>query len=403
MAAAYQWGYRIAFIVAGAAPLYLADIASWSTAYLVMAGLMVFGVIGVLFAPAEKVHVIPAIPKIVQARPVAEAVEWALRLVVLLSGALILGSGLSGKGNLLAALLPDTAGAALLAAWTAKPNGFWLQLAAVVIGMAVVVAAAWPLPGTRSQPSLYLSRAFGEPLSDFFRRFGGAAGAIIALICFYRITEFVLNLMNPFYIDVGFTLTEIAEVRKVYGTAMNIIGTFLGGYAIARWGLMRPLIIGAVIAPLSNLSFAWLSTQGPSLLALTATISVQNVAQSFAAICLIAYMSSLTSAGFTATQYALFTSLYALPDKIIATQSGRIVEAAARSAETGGLWAPLKSLFVALPSESYTAGAAKMGLGPSALGAGYFVFFIYTFAIGLIVIPLALWARRQSALNARID
>jgi PAT family beta-lactamase induction signal transducer AmpG len=111
-------------------------------------------------------------------------------------------------------------------------------------------------------------------------------------------------------------------------------------------------------------------------------------------------MSSLTSAGFTASQYALFSSLYALPDKFIMTQSGRIVEAAAQSAESGGLFAPLKNLIAALPDASYVAGAAKLGVAPISLGAGYVAFFIYSCVIGLVVVPLAVVVARGKYANS---
>ena len=142
--------------------------------------------------------------------------------------------------------------------------------------------------------------------------------------------------MNPFYLDLGYTLVEIAEIRKVFGVAMTMFGVFAGGLAVARYGLLRAMVIGALAGPLSNLLFIWLAMQHHSLWALFAAIGLDNIAGGFAGTCLIAYMSSLTSAGFTATQYALFSSLYAIPGRLLASQSGRIVESAARFADSGG-------------------------------------------------------------------
>ena len=404
MAAAYQWGYRIAFITAGAAPLFLADAFSWSVSYGVMASLMVIGVIAVWLAPRERAHAVRPIPRTDgPPRPVMDRLEWLVRLGVLIVGAIILGTGLSAKATFLSALMPSGLAAPFLAAWAARPLGLLLQLAAIILGFAVIVIAAWPLPGKPTQPGLFLSHAFGEPIADFLTRFGRAASLIVFLICFYRISDFVLNIMNPFYLDLGFTLTEVAQVRKIFGALMFMLGVFAGGFAIARWGLMGPLVAGAIIAPLSNLTFAWLSTVGPSVPGLMIALGFNNIAQSFAGTCLIAYMSSLTSAGFTASQYALFSSLYALPDKFIMTQSGRIVESVAQSAENGGLFAPLKALFSTLPETSFALGATKAGLAPASLGAGYFAFFIYTFLIGLIVVPAAFAvARRKDAQTATI-
>jgi PAT family beta-lactamase induction signal transducer AmpG len=110
-------------------------------------------------------------------------------------------------------------------------------------------------------------------------------------------------------------------------------------------------------------------------------------------------MSSLTAEGFTATQYALFSSLYSLPGKLVASQSGRIVETAATSAEQGGLFAPLKHLFSGLPAHVYGESASKLGLAPAALGTGYIVFFLYSFLIGVLAIGLAFMinAREEAA------
>ncbi len=388
LAATYAWGYRVAMVVAGALPLVLADVFSWSLSYAVMGALMSIGVLAVLFAPRETAHEIRSIPgNGLPVRPVIERAEWSARFFVLVVGALFLGTGLSGNTDVLALTLPSAAAAKLTTAWSSA-YGPWLQLGSVIVGFGFIVLSAWPLPGKKTRPGLFLFHAFGDPLVNFLSRFGRTAGLIIALICVYRISDFVLNLMNPFYIDLGFSLTEIAEVRKIFGTVMTVLGVFAAGYAIVRWGIMKPLIVGAFAGPLSNLVFAWLATQGASIPALTIAIGLDNVAMGFSGTCLIAYMSSLTAEGFTATQYALFTSLYAIPGKLLASQSGRIVESAAVSAHESGLFAPLKSLFASLPTGALSSGAANAGVSPQALGAGYTVFFMYSFLIGLIAIVL---------------
>jgi PAT family beta-lactamase induction signal transducer AmpG len=160
---------------------------------------------------------------------------------------------------------------------------------------------------------------------------------------------------------------------------------------------MRTLVIGAFAGPLSNLVFAWLATRGPELGALYIAIGIDNLASGFAGTALIAYMSSLTSAGFTATQYALFSSLYALPGRLIASQSGRIVEGVARSAEAGGTFAPLKGLFARLPAGALAEGAAKAAVAPASLGAGYLAFFLYSTLLGLVAIALVLLVARRDA------
>ncbi len=400
MVAIYQFGFRIGFLIAGAAPLFLADAFNWHVSYIAMAVLMSVGIAGALFAPRERAHSIRPVPRVSgTARPLADGIEWFLRLAVLVLGALLLGSGLTGRDLFLRTILPGDMNDAFHALWQARSTGVWMQISAVVSGLAVVAIAAVPLPGKTTQPGLFLSHALGDPIVDFFHRFRREAFLIVTLICFYRVSDFVLIIMNPFYLDLGFSLTQIAEIRKIYGAVMYMVGAFAGGYAIARWGLMRALVAGAIMAPLSNLTFAWLATIGPSTPALVSALAFNNVALSFAGTCLIAYMSSLTSAGFTATQYALFSSLYALPDKIIMTQSGRIVEAAARSADSGGWFAPLRGLIGTLPDTSYAAGAANAGVAPVSLGAGYIAFFIYSCVIGLCIVPLAIVvSRRQISL-----
>jgi hypothetical protein len=252
----------------------------------------------------------------------------------------------------------------------------------------VLFAACCPIPGHPTRPGAYLAGSFGSPFAEFFRRFGRLGALILALICIYRLSDFVLNIMNPFYLDLGFTKTELAEVRKVFGVVATTVGVFLAGWSVARLGVLRTLVIGAFVGPISNLVFAWLATQGSSLTALFIAIGVDNSSGGFAGTALIVYMSSLTSLGFTATQYALFSSLYALPGKLLASQSGRIVEASARQAEAGGFAAPLLGLFDRLPAGTLAKGAQTAGVAPAALGAGYIAFFLYTAAIGIAAIAL---------------
>ncbi|TAL28688.1 MAG: MFS transporter [Phenylobacterium sp.] len=401
MAAAYQWGYRIAMIVAGAAPLLIAESYGWSASYAVMAGLMLAGVAGVLGAPREKEHVIrPIHAEGVPSRPALELPEWIARLAVFVFGALLLGSGLAADASLLAAGLNSlglpAAAEAVKAAWEMKPQGVYFQLLSVAAGLGIIVVAILPIPGLKTRPGVYLFAALGDPLVDFLKRYKGVAALILALICLYRLSDFVLNIMNPFYADLGFSKIEIAEVRKVFGVVATVIGVGLGGFLVARLGMMRALVIGAFAGPISNLAFGWLALQGPQLWALFVAIGVDNIAGGVSGTCLIAYMSSLTSAGFTATQYALFSSLYALPGKLIASQSGRIVESSAAAADVGGPMAGLKAMFGRLPPEAFAGAMEKSQVSPAALGAGYLVFFIYSSLIGVVAIVLAFMvARRQ--------
>ncbi|MDO8379148.1 MFS transporter [Phenylobacterium sp.] len=393
MAAAYQWGYRIAMIVAGVVPLAMSDVVGWSLSYALMAGLMVVGVLGVLGAPREAKHLMRDIDFAgVAGIPLRDGVEWVLRLAIVLLGALVFGSGLAGNATVLqsvtASLGRPELGDAIKAAWEAKPFGVFAQVGGILTGVALIVVAALPIPGLPTRPGRYLSTALGAPFIDFFRRYGDVAGLILALICVYRLSDFVLNIMNPFYIDLGFDKLQIAEVRKVLGVVMSVIGVGLGGFSVARLGLMRSMVIGAFAGPISNLVFAWLAFQGPDLWALSVAIGVDNIASGFAGTCLIAYMSSLTGEGFTATQYAMFSSFYALLGKLVASQSGKVVEGAAKAADQGGAFSGLKALFTGLPPRTFASAVEKSGVTPAALGSGYVVFFVYSALLGVVGIIL---------------
>jgi PAT family beta-lactamase induction signal transducer AmpG len=401
MAAAYQWGYRIAILTAGIAPLFIASRINWGVAYAAMAVLMAIGIAAVLVAPKEKPRPVqqPLMPPDLPAKPAEETIEWGFRLVLLVAGALIFGTGFTAQLDLLKSLFgvfgASDALAGLEAAWAERPLGVFIQVGFAFAGLAMIVCAALPAPGKPTRPSVYFWRSYGEPLADFFKRFEGIAWLILAMICCYRLSDFVLNIMNPFYLDLGFDLERIAEIRKGFGVWMLIVGVGVAGWAVARFGLIRCLVAGAVVGPASNLMFAWLATQGADWRAFAAAIAVDNVTAGFCGTVLIAYMSSLTSAGFTATQYALFSSLYALPGKLIAAQSGGIIEGSARAAEEGGMFGSVRSLFQNLPADAF-ARSTDLGVSPASLGAGYVLFFFYSCLIGLVALVLALMiARRQ--------
>jgi MFS transporter, PAT family, beta-lactamase induction signal transducer AmpG len=410
MAAMYQWGYRIAILTAGIAPLVLAQHIDWSFAYAVMAALMAVGVAAVFAAPCEQPRPVmpPLLPRDLPARPAAEVFEWIARFVLLLAGAYVFGAGFSGELVMIewaAAAVGATPESltALAVLWEQQPVGVLIQVGLTCLGLLFIVGAALPVPGARTRLSTYFIRSYGDPLRDFFNRFAGTATLILAMICCYRLSDFVLNIMNPFYLDLGFELATIAEVRKGIGVAMLMLGVGAGGWSIARFGLIRSLIVGALAGPVSNLAFAWLAMQGPDPRAFALAVMVDNVSAGYAGTILIAYMSSLTSAGFTATQYALFSSLYSLPGKLIAAQSGTIVEASARMAAPGGPFAGLAALFADLPPASFAAGAADLGISAAALGAGYAVFFLYSCLVGLAALVLALVIARKQLRNAATE
>jgi PAT family beta-lactamase induction signal transducer AmpG len=180
--------------------------------------------------------------------------------------------------------------------------------------------------GDGDRPPAFMS-SFIEPLNDLLKRLGWILVPILVLVAIYRLPDFVSGVMaNPLYIDLGFSKSDIATVSKLYGVWIGMIGAFAGGIAVARIGLMPTLLCGGIAAAASHLSMALLAASGAKYGLLTLAISVENFAGSFAGTALAAYMSSLTSPAFAATQYALLSSLYALPGKIIGGLSGKIVD-----------------------------------------------------------------------------
>lgn len=179
-----------------------------------------------------------------------------------------------------------------------------------------------------SRAAAWLYGAIIAPFLDFLVRYRWLAVFILALIGLYRLTDFVMGFMaNPFYIEMGYSLTDIANVSKFYGIWVTLAGALIAGFAANRFGLYPVLLAGAILGAGSNLGFAWLSTlDSPGLGPLIGAITLENLSGGWAGTALIAYMSSLTNRAFSATQYALFSSFYALPGKLFGGLSGFMVE-----------------------------------------------------------------------------
>ena len=174
----------------------------------------------------------------------------------------------------------------------------------------------------------WLHGAMIAPFLDFTSRHGNQAFLILALIAVYRISDVVMGVMsNPFYVDMGYTKDEVAMVSKVYGVIMTIAGAGIGGILVARTGIMRTLFLGAVLSAATNLLFVWLAGRGHDLTGLIFTVSADNFSAGIASSAFIAYLSSLTNTAYSATQYALFSSIMLLLPKFIAGFSGDFVDA----------------------------------------------------------------------------
>ncbi|KUJ81568.1 MFS transporter [Microbulbifer flavimaris] len=171
-------------------------------------------------------------------------------------------------------------------------------------------------------------KAVACPFIDFFQRNGRFALVLLLFIGIYRVSDIAMGVMaNPFYLDLGFSKADIANIGKVFGFVCTILGSFLGGVLVVRYGIMRPLILGAAMVAATNLLFAQLATIGPDIKWLAIVISADNISAGISNAVFIAYLSSLTNQAYTATQYALFSSLMTLPGKFISGFSGIVVDA----------------------------------------------------------------------------
>ncbi|WOP15281.1 AmpG family muropeptide MFS transporter [Ottowia sp. SB7-C50] len=208
---------------------------------------------------------------------------------------------------------------------------YGVMAASMAVGVLTVLLspepAQRPLARARSAGE-WVHSALIEPFADFFRRYQWQAALILALIAIYRISDVVMGIMaNPFYVDMGYTKDEVAAVTKIYGVIMTLVGAFVGGSLALRFGVMRILMLGAVLSAASNLLFAWLAGYGHSLPALIAVVSADNLASGIASAAFVGYLSSLTNISYSATQYALFSSLMLMLPKFIAGFSGDYVNA----------------------------------------------------------------------------
>jgi len=166
------------------------------------------------------------------------------------------------------------------------------------------------------------------PFADFFARNGWNALLILSFIAVFRMSDITLGVMAfPFYQDMGYSGSEIGIVSGLVGKFITISGALLGGVLVVRYGVMRMLLAGAIIVIATNLLFAWLAGQDPLVIWLILVVGADNLAGGLAGTVFIAYLSSLTNRAYTATQYALFSSIMLLLPKFIGGFSGVVVDA----------------------------------------------------------------------------
>jgi MFS transporter, PAT family, beta-lactamase induction signal transducer AmpG len=262
MAAGYQLGYRVAMMIATGGALWIAADHSFHVSYAVMAVFMAVGVVATLLIPEPT------------ARAARESLMQEQRVIE----------------------------------WLARRKHWpsWLRsMGATFVGAVIC------------------------PLTDFFTRNGMKLGALLfAFICTYRMADYAMGVMaNPFYLDQGYTLKEIAAVVKAFGLASSLSGVVIGGVIVARLGVQRALFVGAGLVMLSSINFSIFATSGThSLVALAVVNSFDNLSLGVHGTSLLAFLASLTSARYTATQYAVLSSIYAMPGKLLMGTSGMVVD-----------------------------------------------------------------------------
>ncbi|MGW8367570.1 MAG: AmpG family muropeptide MFS transporter [Gammaproteobacteria bacterium] len=278
-----------------------------------------------------------------------------------------------------AALLVTNALIFNLAARTGWEMSYLLMALLMGIGIAAALYAAEPktsdsavathdaagVPAAPVWAPRAVYAAVLAPFVLFFAAHGKKAVLLLAAISLYRMPDFIMGpMVNPFYADLGLSLDAIGAMRAGVGLWATIAGVAAGGFCAVRLGFVRTLVLGAFLAPASNLGLTLMATQGPDLWVFGSALTLENFSEGFAGTALIAWMSSLTTFGYAATQYALLSSFYTILGKVLKMFSGVAVETLDRSMDTI---------------------------------AAYGVFFACTAALGVPSVLLAIWAGRVHA------
>ena len=227
------------------------------------------------------------------------------------------------------ALLASGALALILADHIAWSLIYQLMAALVLVLMLVTYLAKEPERQQHTFTSFGAMMQDGVigPFKDFFVRYSGMLGVgLLLFMGLFKISDQMLGVMAlPFYLDSGFTKTEIGAVSKLFGVWVGIAGAFIGGACVVRFGIERSLFVGMIFGGMSNLLFILLSLYPANLNVFVAVIGGENFAGGFLGTAAVAWLSSLVNKHYTATQYALFSSLVTLPGKLIGGLSGFMV------------------------------------------------------------------------------
>lgn len=324
MASTYVAGYRIGMIVAGAVALYLADFfgstdtqylySAWQKTYLVMAACMSIGVVTSLLI---KEPVSQSTSKYLHSP--YDYLRFIFMFLVFVASFISAFIMLSALSEQIIIILGESTNSAL--------SGFIAASTRLLSALSIAIGCIYLMSKLNIAPKQMIDDTYLAPIVDFFNRYHKQALVILLLVGLYRISDIVLGAVaNIFYQDMGFSKSDIATVTKVFGLWMTILGGFLGGYLSLRFGVMRILMLGAFMTIATNLMFIWLAQHPGDFAILYVVVGADNITAGLASAAFIAYLSSLVNLSFTATQYAILSSLMTLFPKIIAGYSGSMVD-----------------------------------------------------------------------------
>ena len=305
----YIAGYRIAMLVAGAGSLWLAsffgteiyDQNVWKKVYLIMSLFMIVGVFATFISDE---------PKLKRNLNSDNHVKFLITIFIAVIGFIYLYSVIDSPFEKKDVLI-----------------NFLFSLSRLIICFVFSYLIISLLILIKFAPKNKISKSYMDPILNFIQRYGKFAFLILILISLYRIADIVMGVMaNIFYLEKGYKISDIATYSKFFGVFATIFGGFVGGYCSYKFGTMKCLFFGALIAALSNLLFAWLAVSPISINFLIAVITADNISSGFAGAAFVIYLSGLTSIKFTATQYALFSSIMLFLPKLIAGYAGSWVD-----------------------------------------------------------------------------
>lgn len=308
----YIAGYRLAMLIGGAGSLWLASYLGseiynknvWKTVYLIMALFMVVGVITTLVSKEPKINNKKNLK-------INEHAKFLFVFILSLAGFIFLYNFINnpfGENEII--------------------KKFLFSIMRIFLCFTFFGVIIFSMMSTKYISKTIVKKIYLDPVLNFLNRYGKFAFSILFLIALYRIADVVMGVMaNIFYLEKGFNINQIATYSKFFGVFATIAGGFLGGFFCLKFGTMRSLFLGAFIASSSNLLFAWLAVSEPSIKFLIGVITADNIASGFAGAAFVVYLSALTSLKFTATQYALFSSIMLFIPKLVAGYSGSWVDA----------------------------------------------------------------------------